>query len=383
MTLLDEDGQHSAARPRIDEDLNGRDAALSELIDLGDLDELIREVDRRAERCDWQGLGRLILRSKAAHERGRQLWPAATYASHRLALEADPAWAVAAVLDGVSSLGLGPLTEVVSVRHDWADLAPWLPLCVERFVIGHERGLRRDPQVPDQPSASPIDPFGNSPVLSRVESGGEPATYTAWDLTAPRPPAVGEPVELHPTGQRVTPHRHATDGIAALRQLFEGWDGADCGYGVIGGHGSPAMALQSLEPTDRPEADRAASPGRTVERITAAEALDQLAWLAATGGPHGKRRGGAAGRFDALWTAVALAGYTDEWPLPNDELALCVDELSFYSVRRPRAPIGSTDGMYADANIPTDPLGVTDWSMGMIIYEELNELVWGFHTWVR
>ncbi|CAN5244970.1 hypothetical protein BH18ACT4_BH18ACT4_04190 [soil metagenome] len=60
--------------------------ALAELVNGNDLDELVREVDRRAGRRDWEGLVELRDSCRAAFARGFQLWPAASLAEYRLAL---------------------------------------------------------------------------------------------------------------------------------------------------------------------------------------------------------------------------------------------------------------------------------------------------------
>ncbi|HMU81316.1 MAG TPA: hypothetical protein PKC57_13745, partial [Microthrixaceae bacterium] len=69
------------------------DPALDRWITTGDLDELLREVDRRADRGDWDGVVIVANRARAATERGHQLWPAATFAEYRMALSAPPPWA--------------------------------------------------------------------------------------------------------------------------------------------------------------------------------------------------------------------------------------------------------------------------------------------------
>jgi hypothetical protein len=61
--------------------------SLSDLIELGDPDELLREVDRRCDARDWPGLLELRDRCLAAVERGKQLWGVAAQAEYRLALE--------------------------------------------------------------------------------------------------------------------------------------------------------------------------------------------------------------------------------------------------------------------------------------------------------
>ena len=40
-----------------------------------------------------------------------------------------------------------------------------------------------------------------------------------------------------------------------------------------------------------------------------------LAWAAADGGAHGRRRGAAAGRFELWWALAVLAGVDDQWPV--------------------------------------------------------------------
>ena len=69
------------------------DPVLDALIAGNDLDELVRQVDRRTDAHDWDGLVRLRDRCRAAVERGLQLWPAASLAEYRLALRAPAAWA--------------------------------------------------------------------------------------------------------------------------------------------------------------------------------------------------------------------------------------------------------------------------------------------------
>ena len=62
---------------RVTGDLQGE---LSRLVELGDLDELTRLIDRLGSAGDWDGLVHLRDRCRAALERGKQLWPAASLA---------------------------------------------------------------------------------------------------------------------------------------------------------------------------------------------------------------------------------------------------------------------------------------------------------------
>ena len=87
------------------------DPALDRWITTGDLDELLREVDRRADRGDWDGVVIVANRARAATERGHQLWPAATFAEYRMALSAPPPWAAAVVgvCAGEPKLSVAPI----------------------------------------------------------------------------------------------------------------------------------------------------------------------------------------------------------------------------------------------------------------------------------
>src|SRR4029079_9502313 len=99
------------------------DSGVEGIIAANDLDELLREVDRRCDRGDWDALMALRDASARAFELGRQMWPAASHAEDRLALEAPAEWAAQVVVEGAAHLGLGPLTEVVATTHDWTSLA--------------------------------------------------------------------------------------------------------------------------------------------------------------------------------------------------------------------------------------------------------------------
>ena len=55
-----------------------------------------------------------------------------------------------------------------------------------------------------------------------------------------------------------------------------------------------------------------------------------MAWAAASGGAHGRRKGMAAGRFAAWWAVAALTDQLDDWPLPPDEIGEALAELRWY-----------------------------------------------------
>ena len=88
--------------------------AVGEAVARGDLDRLVRLVGDLCAAADWEGVVLLRDRSRAALERGLQLWPAAEYAEYRLALEAPGRYAGPVVVEGAGRFALGPLWEVAA-----------------------------------------------------------------------------------------------------------------------------------------------------------------------------------------------------------------------------------------------------------------------------
>src|SRR5947209_9779861 len=115
---------------------------VADLVDLGDLDELLRRVDDLCDAGDWAGLLDLRDRCRAAFERGRQLWPAASHAEYRLALQAPGRWAAQVIVPGAGRFALGPLSEVVASTHSWDELAAHLGATPEAALVAQGRVLR-------------------------------------------------------------------------------------------------------------------------------------------------------------------------------------------------------------------------------------------------
>src|SRR5437763_1196292 len=65
-----------------------------------------------------------------------------------------------------------------------------------------------------------------------------------------------------------------------------------------------------------------------IGEIQPREALALMAWAAASGGAHGRRRGAAAGRSAAWWAVAELSGL--DWPPDPDELAREIGRLRWY-----------------------------------------------------
>ena len=269
------------------------DAVLDDLIAGNDLDELVREVDRRTDAADWPGLLRLRDRCRSAFERGFQLWPAASLAEYRLALRAPGEWAAAVTAEGAGRFALGPLTEVAASTHAWAELAPHLPDGPLAGVCAHERVVRgEDLRQAGVPFA---DVFDVPLALEAWEPQWPVATYADSEVHAPRPrlPAAGA-VRLPDPGSRVGD----PEAEAALLAVVAPWVTQSNGRAEVScvRGGAPA-AMAALGLTDA-----------RVAELEPAEALVQIAWAAASGGAHGRRRGAAAGRHLAWACADALGG---------------------------------------------------------------------------
>lgn len=317
------------------------DEALDRLVGLGDLDELLREVDRRCSRRDWDGVLRLRDRSRAALATGRQLWPAAAHAEYRLALEAPASWAAAVLVEGAGRFALGPLTEVAASTHTWGELRPHLSPGPLATICGHERVVRGD-DLGDDPllDTAVLD---LPPRLAPWEPAYPVAAYRADTADFPTPdlprPAL---VALPPPGEPVADRLAAE----ALVDLVRAWTAESDGRAeAVCVAGDAAAAVARLGPR------RA-----RLAPLAPADAFALMAWAAASGGAHGRRRGMAAGRFGAWWAAAALCGMVDDWPLDPADLGDAVAELRWYAW---------------DADEP-----VTGWALHLAVDDPADGLAW-------
>ena len=124
--------------------------SLERVVEEGDLDELVRTVDRLCSTRDWDGLVELRDRCRWALERGKQLWPAASLAEYRLALEAPGKWAAGVITEGAGRFALGPLPEVAASSHTWAELSPHLAPGPLAAITAHERVVRGEDLSADE-----------------------------------------------------------------------------------------------------------------------------------------------------------------------------------------------------------------------------------------
>ncbi|HZA85433.1 MAG TPA: DUF6183 family protein, partial [Acidimicrobiales bacterium] len=276
--------------------------------------------------------------SRAALERGRQLWPIASHAEHRLALEAPAAWAARMLVPATGHLGLGPIAEVAASTHAWAELAPYAPPTPVAAIAAHERVVRGE----DVDAASvPVAVLDLPLRLQAWEPSYPVATYTAHGVEAPRPPLP----PLAPAALSDPPARIDDDGARVLLDAVRHWSTDSNGRAeAVAVDGDAAAACAALGVS-----------ALRLGALAATGALALLAWAAASGGAHGRRRGTARGRFDAWWTAATLCGL-DTNTLDPDELGDALDDLRWH---------------WWDAAEPD-----TGWTLRLAVEDPLDGIAW-------
>lgn len=294
------------------------DQVLDDLIQVVDLDGIIRLVDARCDAGDWAGVLRLRDRCAAATvETGRQLWPAATLAEYRLALLAPDDWA-ATVLDGESGrFTIGPLSEVAAVHHTWAELGPHLERVPIATFLAHERAIRGE----DIPAAdlAALPPVLDIPARPQPWEPNYPvSTYTDAGADHPEPDQAGVLVGSDTSDSATIVD---DDGTAlALRQLVEAWTADSTGRAEsVCVEGDHLAALGAL-----------GVRSARIAEVTAQDAIARLAWAGASGGAHARRRGMAIGRFSAWWLLGAIGHLHDDWPPTSDDIAELLVNLRWY-----------------------------------------------------
>lgn len=298
--------------------MNDRMNELDELIARADLDGLLRHVEVLCDRADWPELRRLRDGCRAATDSGRQLWPVAAHAEYRLALQADAAQAGAIVNDATGRFSIGPLSEVVASTHDWASLAPHIDAGPIRALVAYERVLRGEDLRRDRTIDTSV--YDLPLVLQPWEPTYPLATYEAWrGIFAPPsnlPPL--RPVVLPFEEARLVGDPLATDALGELTRPWTTESNGRADSVAIAGDALDAIAALGV-------------PAARVCPIEGRQALEIMAWTAASGGAHGRRRGMAAGRFNAWWALACLAGLGDEWPLDAEDLGDALEDLAFYA----------------------------------------------------
>lgn len=285
------------------------DDELDRLITVADLDGLVRLVDARCATRDWAGVHRIRQRARSAIATGRQLWPAATLAEHRLALLATPEWASKVITEDSGRFAIGPLSEVVAQLHEWRELSSLVEDGPQRSFVAYERAIAGETfDVRDVfPVLDiPIEPAAWEPAYPR-------ATYSDFGVECACP-ADTWPVDWRSPGESTTFEIVDDDWVTrALRDLVEPWTASSNGRAeavIVAGTASDALHALGV-------------PHARVSPLAPQQAMAWLGWCGASGGAHGRRRGAASGRFAAWWMAAAIGGAIDEWDelVEEDRLA--------------------------------------------------------------
>lgn len=306
-------------------------------IELADTDALLRVIDGMAGRRAWDELIVLRTHLAAAVERGRQLWGVDEHVRYRLALEAPAELAVPAVQEGPARFTLGPLSEVIAHSRTFAEMAPFLTSPTDRTVIAHERALRGE-QIEIDIDAGVFD----IPLLTAWEPAYPVAVYHSDRAEFPTP----EPVDGPPIALPDDPPRLEDEPTEeALLALVTPWTTMSNGVtDLVMVEGNAAAAIAAL-----------GVPRATGSRVDLSIALRWMAWTAASGGAHGRRRGMAAGRFGAWSATAALTGL--DWPVDPDQLREAADSLEWW--------------LWSDG-------ATTGWNLKIAIHDPMDGLAWAF-----
>ena len=164
--------------------------------------------------------------------------------------------------------------------------------------------------------------------LERWEPTYPVATYEAWRGIFPTPPVVAlEPISLPEDPAPSVADLASTEALVELTRPWVTESNGRSDAVAVRGEAFDAIAALGV-------------PGARAARIRPSAAFELMAWAAASGGAHGRRRGMAAGRFNAWWTAAALCALTDDWPLDASELGEAADELAWFTWDTDEPPTG-------------------------------------------
>ena len=264
---------------------------------------LLRAVDGLCAARDWDGLVELAEACEDAVERGKQLWPIAAHIDHRLALEAPGDVAASALTIDTGRFALGPLTEVVASTHTWSELADHIDEPLIAAYVAQERVLRGE-VLTDDPRAHP-DVLGLPLELLPWEPTYTLATYRADVVEVPEP---WTPTERLDRFERRPAEEHDDPELAAaLLDLVQPWTSESNGAAravVVDGDAVAAVSDLTLD-------------SFSMGPLKVDEAVQLIAWAAASGGAHGRRRGAALGRSLAFYL-LSLVGDGDPVTVGND-----------------------------------------------------------------
>jgi hypothetical protein len=290
------------------------EASLVELVEAADLNALLRAVDGLCASRSWDELLELADRCDEAIERGKQLWPIAAHIDYRIALEAPGPIAAGVLHPEVGRFAHGPLTEVAASSHTWEELAPHLDTPQVAAYVAQERVLRGEDLGGDDRA--------HTEVLEM------PPRLCAWEPTYALATFHRDHVEVAepwtPKGSMATvdagPALEIDDAelSGALLELVAPWTAESNGAAravVVEGDAAAAACAIALGPV-------------MIGPLSTDEAVQRMAWAAASGGAHGRRRGAALGRFMA-WYVAGIASDVS-WPPEPDSLGRALRRLEWW-----------------------------------------------------
>jgi hypothetical protein len=291
------------------------------MIERNDPDPLLREIDARCNRHDWEGVLELRMRCNAATERGKTLWGVAEHAAYRVALEAPAEFVGAVITSDAGPLALGPLPEVAASTHTWDDLAAFVEEGPLRGMAAYEcvafgEDLTNDESLVAHRAAFELplclQPW--EPEYPKPEYLEDEARFPAPDLRA-----TGESRQLATIPATPLDEPQLLDTWRALVSTWLTQSNGEMNIAVV--QGAIDGAVLTVDENTA-----------TAVPIDTAQALQWMCWAAANGGAHGRRRGIAAGR-SATWMALAeTCGLMDEGEMPNgEELGDALQQLEWWT----------------------------------------------------
>ena len=299
---------------------------VAELIEAQDMNALLRVIDGMAASKEWDDLLDLADLCEAAVERGKQMWPIAAHIDYRLALEAPGDLAAEVLESHLVRFHPGPLSEVAASTHRWADLAPHIEAPHTKAYVAQERVLRGEDLTGDD--GAHLDVLQLPPVVQEWEPTYALATYKADHVEVAEP---WDPKEtLRPLEGRSAPALDEDELTTALTDLVAPWTAESNGAArAVVVEGSAAEAVCTLLGDMPPSVgDGGEMRVPRIGRLSSEEAIQRLAWAAASGGAHGRRRGAAFGRW-LTWHTLALL--TDHpWPVEPSVLGDAAGDMEWY-----------------------------------------------------
>lgn len=290
---------------------------LQELIEAQDFNGLLLAVSGMCSARRWDDLVDLADRCEHAIERGKQVWPIAEHVDYRLALEAPAEYAADVLVPGVGRFAPGPLTEVAASTHTWSELAPHIEVPQVAAFVAQERVLRGEDLSGDERAHPEI--LELPLVLQDWEPTYALATYSSDLVEVMEPWVAMAPLEPITSPAPSSAERLADDELeGALLDLVTPWVTESNGAAQVAVvKGDAGAAISTL-----------AFGALRMGALAVDEFLAGIAWAAASGGAHGRRRGAALGRSLAWYTSAVLGGA--RWPVEPSDLRHRLSALRLY-----------------------------------------------------